>query len=187
MPPRTVSRDLKARIPVLYYEQNFTIKEICGLLGIKKSLAYKTLSYSSTYGVPYNPHARMGGRRRILNREDVKFVVSLIERRHCIYLDEIQEELYLHRGCRPSIPTLVRTLRRLDFSRKCVSIRALERNDIMRAAFMNTIAEEVPRPDMLMFLDEAARNRKTSGRTRGWALVGRRCVQRRLRHFRTLR
>jgi transposase len=179
MPPRTVSRDLKARIPVLYYEQNFTIKKICGLLGIKKSLAYKTLSYSSTYGVPYNPHARTGGRRRILNREDIKFVVALIERRHCIYLDEIQEELYLHRGCRPSIPTLVCTLRRLDFSRKCVSIRALERNDIMRAAFMNTIAEEVPRPDMLMFLDEAARNRKTSGRTRGWALVGRRCVQRR--------
>lgn len=30
-----------------------------------------------------------------------------------------------------------------------------------------------------MFLDEAARNQKTSGRTRGWALVGRRCVQRR--------
>ena len=79
MPPRTVSRDLKARIPILYYKQNFTIKEICGLLGIKKSLAYKMFSYSSSYGVPYNPHVCTGGHRRILNREDIKFVVALIE------------------------------------------------------------------------------------------------------------
>ena len=70
MPPRTVSRDLEAPILILYYEQNFTVKEICGLLGIKKSLAYKMLLYSSTYGVPYNPHARTGGCRWILNRED---------------------------------------------------------------------------------------------------------------------
>ena len=35
MPPRIVSWDLKARIPILFYEQNFTIKEICGLLRIK--------------------------------------------------------------------------------------------------------------------------------------------------------
>ena len=30
-----------------------------------------------------------------------------------------------------------------------------------------------------MFVDEAARNKKTSARTRGWSLVGQRCVQRR--------
>ena len=171
--PRCLPRDLKACIPILYYEQNFTIKEICGLLGIK------TLSYSSTYGVPYNPHARTGGCHQILNREDIKFILALIECQHCIYLDEIQEELYQHCDCRPSIPTLVCTLQRLDHSWKCVSIHALERNDILHAAFMNTVAEKVPWPDMLMFLDEAARNWKTSGRTRGWALVGRRCVQRR--------
>ena len=104
----------------------------------------------------------MGGHHRILNREDIKFVVALIECRHCIYLDKIQEELYLHRYCHPSIPTLVCTLQRLDFSRKCVSIHTLERNDILHAAFMNTIANEVPRPNMLMFLDEAAWNQKTS-------------------------
>ena len=34
---------------------------------------------------------------------------------------------------------------------------------------------------MLMFIDEAARNRRTSGRKWGWSLVGKRCVQR--RHF----
>src|ERR1700722_19440881 len=75
--------------------------------------------------------------------------------------------------------TLLRTLRRLHYSHKTVSIRALERDDLLRAAFMNRIADEVPNPDMLMFIDEAAWNKKTSGRKKGWSLVGKRCVQRR--------
>jgi hypothetical protein len=32
---------------------------------------------------------------------------------------------------------------------------------------MNIIADEVPDPRMLMFIDEAARNQKTSQRTKG--------------------
>ena len=52
---------------------------------------------------------------------------------------------------------------------------------VMRSAFMNRIVDEVPNPDMLIFTDEAARNRRASEWTKGWALVGRRCVQR--RHF----
>jgi hypothetical protein len=44
---------------------------------------------------------------------------------------------------------------------------------------MNKIADEVLNPNMLMFVDEAARNKRTSGRTKGWSVVGKRCVQRR--------
>ena len=61
-----------------------------------------------------------------------------------------------------------------------VSARALERDDLRRSAFMNLIADEVPDPRMMMFIDEAARNRRTSQRSRGWALYGKECVQRRV-------
>jgi hypothetical protein len=44
---------------------------------------------------------------------------------------------------------------------------------------MNKIADQVPDADMLMFVDEAARNKRTSGRSKGWALKGKRCFQRR--------
>lgn len=37
----------------------------------------------------------------------------------------------------------------------------------------------MPDPAMLMFVDEAARNKRTSARRWGWSLKGRRCVQRR--------
>jgi hypothetical protein len=115
----------------------------------------------------------------LLDPTDIRFITSLIERRHTIYLDEIQNELYQHREVRISVPTLCRTLRRLALTQKVVSARALERDDIVRSAFMNNIADEVPDPRMLMFVDEAARNRRSSQRPKGWALLGKKCIQRR--------
>lgn len=179
MPRRHISQDLKARIPVLFHDQGYTVKEICEILGIKKSLVYQALTYFKAYGVAHNPFAHKPGRNRLLAPADVKFVSALVDRRHTIYLDEIQDELYQQRGIFISIPTLCRTLRRLDYTRKVVSARALERNDLLRSAFMNKIADEVPDPNMMMFVDEAARNRRSSMRPKGWARMGKRCVQRR--------
>ncbi|KAJ7460491.1 hypothetical protein B0H11DRAFT_1682618, partial [Mycena galericulata] len=102
-----------------------------------------------------------------------------VEQTHPIYLDEIQEKLAAQRGVDVSIPTLRRTLRRMQFSRKCVSVRGLERTDLQRSVYMNRIADLVPDANMLMFIDEAAKNHRTTGRSPGWALAGTRCVQRR--------
>jgi transposase len=179
MPSRSVSHDIKAQIPVLVHEQGFIVKEVCDLLDVKKTLVYRTLRYARMYGIPYNPHGHKPGRKRILTQGDVKFIVALLDRRHCLYIDEIQEHLNNERGVFPSIPTILRTLQRLHYSRKGVSVRALERDNLLRSAFMNRIADEVSNPDMLMFVDEAARNKRTSGRPKGWSLVGKRCVQRR--------
>ena len=44
---------------------------------------------------------------------------------------------------------------------------------------MNMIADVVTSPDMLMFVDEAAHNDRTSIRAKGWLLVGKWCTQRR--------
>jgi hypothetical protein len=74
---------------------------------------------------------------------------------------------------------LLCTLRRLGYSHKTVSAHALKRDNLLHSAFMNRIADEVTNPDMLMFVDEAARNKRTLARTKGWSLVGKRCVQRR--------
>lgn len=179
MPPRNVSKDLKDRIPPLYYEQHYKVKEICEILGVKKSLVYQTLAYHRDYGVSYNPHSHRSGRPRSLSMIDIKFVRSLLERRHASYADELQRGLLNQRGVPTSVTTILRTMRRLHYSQKTVSIRALERNDLVRSDFMNRVADEVPNPDMLMFIDEAARNKRTSGRRKGWSLRGRRCVQRR--------
>ena len=69
MPPRSVSHNLKAHIPVLHYEQGLNVKEICKLLGIKKSLVYKTLQYHHLYKLAYNPHAQHTGQTKMCSEE----------------------------------------------------------------------------------------------------------------------
>jgi transposase len=181
MPPRnpTASRDLKARIPVLRFEFGLSVKEICKILGIRKSLVYKSLHYHCIYGTTTNPNARSRSGPRKLTQTDLAFIRDMIAQRHTLYLDEIQQELVARRGILVSIPTLTRTLRRLDFSHKKISARAIERNELMRAAFMNKIGTEVLDPAMLMFTDETAKDERTSSRRLGWSKIGTRCVQRR--------
>ena len=96
-----------------------------------------------------------------------------------MYLDELQDELLTWRGAVVSIPTLLRSLHRLHFSRKSVSVCALERNDLDRSIYMNHFAEIVSDPAMVMFVDEASKNKKNPSRKIGWSLKGQRVVQRR--------
>ncbi|KAJ3720856.1 hypothetical protein C8R42DRAFT_541569, partial [Lentinula raphanica] len=109
------------------------------------------------------------GRPRTLDAIHEEYIHSLVQHRPCLYLDEIQEALFQARGVQISIPLLCRTLKKLDFTRKVCSVQALERNENKRAYFMLHMARLAPRLDMLMFIDEAARNRRTSYRTYGRA------------------
>ena len=68
----------------------------------------------------------------------------------------------LDSGVAVSETTLLQTLRRIHFTWKSVSIRALERNDLARSAYMNSIAELVTDPAQLVFINEAARNKKNT-------------------------
>jgi transposase len=182
MPRRHVSRDLKERIPYLRYVEGFKVKEIERILGVKKSMIYQTLNYHRDYGVAYNPMAFSNvsqGRPRVLNSIDLDLIKSLLSQEPTMYLDELQDELLTRRGTVVSIPTLLRSLRRLHFCRKSISVRALERNDLDRLIYMNKFAEMVSDPAMLMFIDEAARNKKNPSRKMGWSLKGLRAVQKR--------
>src|SRR6202040_2033122 len=166
MPRRSVSLDLKARIPVLRYSAGYSVKEICGILGIRKSLVYQTLRYY-IHGLRYNPNTRKCGRHRKLISTDINFIKSLISEHPTIYLDEIQEQLLTRRGAQISISTLMRTLGHLHLSNKDISGCALERNIEQHSIFMNRMADLVENLNMLMFGDEAAKNECTSAQRRG--------------------
>jgi transposase len=174
-----VSRDIKARTPILHYNMGFSVKNIAKVLGIKKSLIYKTLFFFRSHGLTHNPSAAQQRRHRLLTSIDILFIRGLLRQRHTMYLDEIQEQLIIQRGVKISLSSLSRCVHRLRFTHKCVLGRALERNSQLRAVFMNRMADQVPDPNMLMFGDEASKDEKTSTRRKGWSLTGTRCVQRR--------
>lgn len=164
------------------FVEHLSVKDICWLLAVKKTLVYDVCNNYLKYGVCANPtrfHHHHPGRPQILDSVDIRFLKSLLAQDPCLYLDELQEQLLLRRGVSISVPTILRTLRRLHFSRKGVSVEALERNDLDRAAYMNFIGDLVTDPAQLMFIGEAAKNEKTVNRKFGWSLHGRRCVQRR--------
>jgi transposase len=133
MPRRHVSGDIKDRIPYLRYVEQFSVKEIGRILGVRKTLIYDTLANYQKYGVTYNPTAYTNfsrGRRRKLDSVDLRFIWALLNQEPCMYLDELQDQLWIRRNVFVSIPSLLRTLRRLRFSHKHITVQALERNDL---------------------------------------------------------
>ena len=102
----------------------------------------------------------------------------LLNQKHTVYLDEIQEQLLSCCSVKVSIPTLTHTLRRLHFTHKDVSGKALECNDRLCAVYINRMADLVTDPEMLMFGDEVHKDERTSNRWTGWSRRGSRCIQR---------
>jgi transposase len=166
MPVRSVPQSIKDRVVPLR-QLGFSIKQICRILDVQKSFVYRTLSLYGHYGQSSNPHTRRPGRHRVLNGADIKFLRSYVTSHKTSYLDELQNILLQHRNADVSIPTLYRTLCRLQFTSKRVAVEALERNDLLRAHFMNIIGLLVTDPRQLMFTDETSRDERTISRRRG--------------------
>ncbi|KIJ57769.1 hypothetical protein HYDPIDRAFT_61170, partial [Hydnomerulius pinastri MD-312] len=108
--------------------------------------------------------------QRILSQQDLAFIRATLDQKQTIYLDELQDLLWMTRQVYASLPTLFRAIRRFQFSRKVVSAHAAEHNDELQALYMNQIATEVPDPDMFMFVDEAAQDERTTGHKKGRSL-----------------
>jgi len=175
---RSLSLDLKARIPILRFKQDLSVQEICKVLGLKKSFVYKYLKYYQLEHSRHYNYSHGTGRRRMLSQEDIEYIQGVLAHRGTLYLDELQTSIKLQRGIVVSIPTLSRTLRRLQVSRKHVSRQAVERSDLLRAAYMNCVGALVPDMNMIMFTDESARDGRTQNRPYGWARKGEWCYLR---------
>ncbi|KAG2071805.1 hypothetical protein BDR04DRAFT_1097803, partial [Suillus decipiens] len=97
MPPWAISSDLKLRIPVLRHVQGLSIKQICEVLGIRKSLVYQTLQlYDKLPDVTDSNSCKLG-RRRSLNYENINYIESHCYLHSSVFLDELQSQLLLRR------------------------------------------------------------------------------------------
>ncbi|KAL4079762.1 hypothetical protein J3A83DRAFT_4185721 [Scleroderma citrinum] len=157
MPPKGASDDLKSHIPVLYGE-GYSVKDICHLLSIKKSLIYRVLNQYHCYGTISNPNTYS------------------CPHHPSIYLDKLKEQLSLQCNVHVSMATISHALKKLGITHKTVSACAQEWNELARAMYMNKIANEVPDPNMLLFINEVARDKRTIARRYGHAGRGDHCT-----------
>jgi transposase len=172
MPPAS-SDDLKGRIPILH-AQGYSIKHICIVLGLKKSLVYRVLKRNKLHGVVSNPHPKTRGRRRILYGPWLAAYRDLQKQNPTAHLDELKYKMICHYAINLSPSTLSRTHRRLRITRKKVVVRAQERNLLLQAVFRNRIGDLVTDPYMLVFLDESAKDQRTLIRRYGYGPEGER-------------
>ena len=130
MPQHIISNHTKLNIPALS-EDSYTIKEICCLLGIKKTLVYKTISFYKWFGVIYNPHTYSHAIRWccILSTADVRFICDVVTHCSTVYFDELQHKLWKKCQVYATTPTLYCALRNLWFTRKKISFAASEWNE----------------------------------------------------------
>ena len=89
-----ISEDMCRHMLVWYHEQQKTAPQIALLAGCSLRAVYYILSYDRNYGTINNPFAQTVGRTQGLNTGDLNYLISLLEARPKIYLDELQEELF---------------------------------------------------------------------------------------------
>ncbi|KAH9012221.1 hypothetical protein EDB83DRAFT_2205622, partial [Lactarius deliciosus] len=177
---RKKSDDLKACVPFLYFREGYRVKDICRILGLGKTLVYDCIRNHAQHHPANRPHSLPQGRRRIVKHAHVNFICQLLSAHHSHYLDELQTELFHTFNIHISLPTLSQTLRwtSLSPSHQCLTNHLLERNETLRAAFWNRVAELVTDLNQLMFTDEAAKDDRTHCRTHGYSDVGTQCAER---------
>ncbi|KAJ7763529.1 hypothetical protein DFH07DRAFT_697397, partial [Mycena maculata] len=110
---------------------------------------------------------RHKGHPALLSTSNTKFMLALIEQTPDIYLDEIQEHLYIQHDIDVSLDTISRTLHRLGYGSKKLSKQAAERCADARRDFVMAIGNEPP--ERIVCADESAVNILTSYRQNGWS------------------
>ena len=98
-----------------------------------------------------------------------------------MYIDEIQACVHSHLGILASRQCIKQALDSLHISHKQVSKIALERNELLCAAYMCHYANLVHTPDMLMCIDEGSKDERTVAWRWGYARPGKWCPSR--QHF----
>lgn len=95
----------------------------------------------------------------------------LIQHTPDVQLSTLLQLLKVQRGVSVDKSTIWRSLHRAGYSRKKVSISALEQNEETRCQYLLTVGLDFL-AEQLVFVDESACNRVTARRPYAWSLVG---------------
>ena len=73
-----LSNELRERIIVWYYYQEWSFEDIIELSGCSKNTIYRVLSNFEKFGQATNPHCRPAGRKRTLLSTDLMYIQGLL-------------------------------------------------------------------------------------------------------------
>jgi transposase len=176
MPYRPISRDLKVAAIRLYEHGALELEDILECLGLSRRTWFRIRGFWRRYRDVVPPSKHKLGRPRLLDCDDIDYILRLVEFRPDWFLDELLDLLQKNRVISVHYTTIFRTLERCNISRKKLKIIASERDEDARLDFIRRMANYDPA--QLRFIDETSKNEKTTTRRYGRSKRNRRAVRR---------
>ena len=105
------------------------MRTVADIFNVSVGFVHHVVDLHRTHGQVTDPYIKPRNRHRLLTFADEDYIRILIEARPSIYLDEIQEGLLFERRVQVSITTILRTITRMQISKKSLSRRATEHNE----------------------------------------------------------
>jgi transposase len=175
MPFRKISRGLKLAAIRLYEREILPLWDVLAIMDLSRRTFFRILKlWHETGDVVTHKHGNLAGRPRILDFDDIHYVLQLVRLRPDWFLDELLELLETNRFISTHYVTIHRELQRAGVSYKKLKRIALERNEEARNAYIARISQY--EPEEIGFLDETSKNDKTAARGYGRAKKGRRAT-----------
>jgi transposase len=148
-----VSLELRERIIAWKYELNMPISVIAQLANQCEKTVKNVLKTYRDYNQPTSPFIRPRGRKRILDRDDLNYIESILLVEPALFLDEIQDKLHAVRDVKVSISTHSCTLNCLAITHKAVAKEAMEQNEHLHDTWQVVMAQYDA--CQLVFVDKA--------------------------------
>ena len=185
MPYRKISRDLKLAAMRMHEAGILSVAQIINCLQISRRTFYRVLGPWINTGDVIQHTNGVCGRPRLLHFDDINYLIRIIKHQPDWFLDELLSLLETNRFISAHFTTIHQELVRARVSTKKLKKIAAERNDNLRADYIQRIAQYSP--EQIGFLDEVSKDERTSARSCGRSRKGTRAIKKavfvRGRHF----
>lgn len=172
---RKISRDVKVAAIRLYERQFLDLDNILDCCGFSERTFYRILKLWRETGDVINPKRSLCGQLRLLDHDDVDYLLELVRQNPNYFLDELLHLLATNRFVSVHYLTIHRELARAGVSYKKLKRIAQERNELRRADFIRRMAQYTP--EEVGFLDETSKDERTLSRCYGRSKKGMRAVK----------
>jgi transposase len=170
---RHISQDVKIAAIRLYEHNLLDLDDILHSCGFSMSTFYRILKlWCETGDVVKLVNMHLRGCPRLLDHDDVQYLLCLVQDNPNYFLDELLHLLKTNRFISVHYTAIHRVLKHTDISHKKLKCIAMERNETRRVEFVGRMA--LYTPGQLGFLDEVSKDERTSSRRYGRSKKGRR-------------
>ena len=164
---KAYSSDLRWRMVHQRCMLGCSYREIAERLSVDPSTVYRTVKLFEETGTVTSLQGYHENTGKKLSALDEIALLEFVLEHPSMYLHELQNALLQSTGTDVSTATICRFLHNQGFSRKKLSIRALQRSDELQTQFQSDIS--LFEPHMFIFIDETGSDKRTALRKFGYS------------------